>query len=290
MIDLDAAEIFLESNARLIERLVFAHVFREASAEPVLHVLRAYQNEDGGFGHALEADLRGPESQPIHVDMALRILEQVRLAPPEIVARACSFLQSVSADDGGVAAILESATKHARAAHWEEYEWPASSLNPTAMIAGLLHSLGVGHPWLDGADHFVWDQLAESPSAGMSGPTLAAVFCFLNHAGDRRRAVQFIEQVAAAIPSAEYFSLDPPEPGGGYALTPLDLAPQPGSLGGGLFAPELIRAHLDAVAAAQQPDGGWPITWVPPGAAARHEWRGRVTLEALCILRAYGRA
>ena len=148
MIALDAAEAFLESHARLVERLVFAHVFRDAGVEPVLHVLQGYQNEDGGFGHALEPDLRGPESQPIHVDMALRVLDSVGLAPPEIVARGCSYLQSVSSDVGGVPAILESATKHARSAHWELDAWPSSSLNPTAMIAGLLHSLGVGHPWL----------------------------------------------------------------------------------------------------------------------------------------------
>jgi hypothetical protein len=290
MIDLDAAEAFLETHARLVERLLFAHRFRDGNAEPVLHVLQGYQNEDGGFGHALEPDLRGPESQPIHVDTALRILDEVGLAPPEIVARACTYLQSVSSPEGGVPAILESVTRHARSEHWQVGAWPATSLNPTAMIAGLLHSLGVGHPWLDTADQFVWERLADSPSTGLEGPTLAAIFCFLNHTGDRRRAVQFIEQVAAAIPTASYFSLDPPEPGGDYALTPLHLAPRPGSLAGGLFSPDLLRAHLDALAAAQQPDGGWPITWEPPGIAARQEWRGRVTLEALCVLHAYGRA
>jgi len=288
MIDLEAAEVFLESHGRLVERLVFAHRFRDASPEPVLHVLQGYQNDDGGFGHALEADLRGPESQPIHVDMALRILDEVGLAPPGIVARACSYLQSVSSPEGGVPAIVGSAMRHARAAHWNLGDWPASSLNPTAMIAGLLHSLNIGHPWLDHADDFVWERLTESTPDG-GGPTLAAVFCFLNHVHDRRRAVQFVEQVAAAIPGAQHFSLDPPAPGGDYALTPLHLAPTPSSLAGGLFAPDLLQAHLDALAAGQRRDGGWPITWRPPGPAALEEWRGRVTLEALLTLDAYGR-
>jgi hypothetical protein len=288
MIDLDAAEAFMESHARLVERLVFAYRFREASAEPVLHVLQGYQNEDGGFGHALEADLRGPESQPIHVDMALRILDEVHLAPPGIIARACSYLQSVSSPEGGVPAIVGSVMRHARAEHWNLNDWPASSLNPTAMIAGLLHSLGIGHPWLDAADQFVWDKLSQSTPEG-GGPTLAAVFCFLNHTRDRRRAVQFVEQVASAIPRAANFSLEPPRPDSDYVLTPLHLAPTPASLAGGLFAPELLQAHLDALEARQQRDGGWPITWRPPGPAAREEWRGRETLEALITLDAYGR-
>ena len=37
-------------------------------------------------------------------------------------------------------------------------------------------------------------------------------------------------------------------------------------------------------------DGGWPITWEPPGAASALDWRGIETLRALRILRAYGRA
>jgi len=42
-------------------------------------------------------------------------------------------------------------------------------------------------------------------------------------------------------------------------------------------------------AAAQEADGGWPITWDPPSAASRLEWRGIVTLGALRTLTSYGR-
>jgi len=38
-----------------------------------------------------------------------------------------------------------------------------------------------------------------------------------------------------------------------------------------------------------QPDGGWAITWEPPGTSATLEWRGIETLRALRTLRAYGR-
>jgi hypothetical protein len=57
----------------------------------------------------------------------------------------------------------------------------------------------------------------------------------------------------------------------------------------GLFADDLLAAHLDDLASAQQSDGGWPITWESPGVGAAMEWRGRVTIEALLRLRAYGR-
>ena len=56
-----------------------------------------------------------------------------------------------------------------------------------------------------------------------------------------------------------------------------------------IVRPSLIERHLDALAADQEEDGGWPISWPPisPGVAA--EWRGVVTLKVLQSLASYGR-
>jgi hypothetical protein len=51
----------------------------------------------------------------------------------------------------------------------------------------------------------------------------------------------------------------------------------------------VIDGHLDRLQRDQQPDGGWAITWEPPGAAATLEYRGVETLRALRVLAAYGR-
>jgi len=252
-----------------------------------VHALRAYQNDDGGFGNALEPDLRGPLSQPIHIDMALRYLYAIRTAPPEMVARACSYLVSVSGEDGGVPAIQPSAARYPRAAHWQPHDWITDALNPTAMLAGLLHALHFGHTWLDRADAFCWKTMLETKPE--SGHELAAVYCFLNHAPDRRRAVQYAEELADAIPNAAFFALDPEDHTGEYALTPLHLAPTRDSMAAGLFAPELLDAHLDHLADQQQDDGGWPLTWEPPSDGAVIEWRGRLTVDALLTLQDYGK-
>jgi len=286
MADLARAALFLLRNGRLLERHVFATLVQGASPEHVIDALRAYQNDDGGFGNALEPDLRGPDSQPIHVDFALRVLRDVGVAPPEMVARACSYLTTLSVD-GGVPAITESVLSSPHGEHWQPASWTADALNPTAMMAGLLHALHVGNAWLTAADAFVWRRLTEVKLA--DGPALAAVMCFLNNAPDRRRAVMLAEEVADAIPEADFFALDPEDLRGGYALTPLDLAPTPDALVGSLFAPELIAAHLDALDALQQPDGGWPITWEAPAGIAAMEYRGRMTVEAIGRLKAYGR-
>jgi hypothetical protein len=285
-IDLARAADFMWRNARVLERRLFAHIFLGGSQEGVVAALRAYQNDDGGFGHALEPDLRGPDSQPIHVDMAFRVLHEVGAVPPEVLARASSYLMSVTSDEGGVPAIGVTAENYPRADHWHWQNWPADSINPTAMLAGLLHALRYGHPWLDRADAFCWRLIEAADVEG--GPALAAAFCFLNNAADRRRAVAAAEGLAEKIPEADFFTL---QPGGSddYALTPLHLAPTEDAMARGLFTDDLIEAHLDHLAAEQQDDGGWPLTWHPPGEGAAIEWRGRVTLEALLLLHWNGR-
>lgn len=78
---LTRAETFLCSNARLLERLLYAYRFRAGSREAVLAALRAYQNADGGFGNALEPDIRCPDSQPVPTQHALEILDDVGFEP-----------------------------------------------------------------------------------------------------------------------------------------------------------------------------------------------------------------
>ena len=100
MIDLDAAERFIWTNARLIERHRFAHLFKGAPPEPVAEAVRPYQNPDGGFGNALEPDLRTPTSQPIAVNSALEDLDEVRLDPDR---------GAVSVVERTISALLEGA-------------------------------------------------------------------------------------------------------------------------------------------------------------------------------------
>jgi hypothetical protein len=67
------------------------------------------------------------------------------------------------------------------------------------------------------------------------------------------------------------------------------MAPEADSPWRSRFTDEHLEAHLDHLAAGQQPDGGWAPTWEPPSAASRLEWRGIITLGALRTLDSYGR-
>ena len=286
-IDLDAAADFIWRNARLLDRRRFA-LFAGDAGElgPLLAALRAYQNGDGGFGNALEPDLRAPASQPQPTELALRVLDEAGAFDDPMVARACDWLTTITTADGGVPFVLPSARRWPRAPWWEAGDAPPASVNPTAAIAGLLHRNGVAHPWLEGATTFVWRALA-GPLDELGGYDAIALFLFLDGLADRARAKAAAAKLTAIVREREIVTLDPHAEG--HVFSPLALAPRPDALARRGFDEALIDAHLDALAGRQQTDGGWPIGWPPPSVAAEREWRGWVTVGALRTLRAYGR-
>ncbi len=54
----ERARAFLKSEARPLDRALFEHEFEGAPGERAIEELARYQNPDGGFGRALEPDLR----------------------------------------------------------------------------------------------------------------------------------------------------------------------------------------------------------------------------------------
>jgi hypothetical protein len=274
---------FVWCNARLLERALFAYIFVGGPAECVRRIVGAYQNPDGGFGHALEPDIRGPTSQPLHVEQALRALQAADIRDSDLAAGACDFLASVAADEGQVPIALPTMLDYPRAAHWAELDPPDDSPNPTAALVGLLLRQGAEHPWLERATAWCWRRL-EAPIT--EAHAIRAALTFLQYAPERERAERLAVHIARQAIDARYFLAEPDAPG--YGLTPLHLVPSPDAVGRAAFSDSLIAAHLDRLLTSQQEDGGWPITWTPPSPAAEMEWRGIWTVEALTMLRSYG--
>lgn len=64
-------------NARPIELSLWQYAFENGSKENVLSALAFYQNDDGGFGNALEADCWNPNSSPYTTLYAINILKAI---------------------------------------------------------------------------------------------------------------------------------------------------------------------------------------------------------------------
>ena len=282
---LDAAAGFVWRTGRLIDRHRFAHRFLDGERAPVLAALAAYQNPDGGFGNALEPDLRGPASQPETLEVALRVLDEVDAMDDPMVPRACDWLVGASTAEGGLPFVLPTALEHPRAPWWQTEPDPPASLVPTAAIVGLLHKHRVDHPWLAPATAWTWGAIDAIEQT--SPYEVGSVLPFLEHVPDRDRAEAAFRRVGDLALRQGLVALDPAAEGEVHG--PLELAPTPDAMARRLFADQVIEAHLDHLLASQRPDGGWTVNFPAWTEAAGLEWRAWVTVHNLGVLRAYGR-
>ncbi|MBL1114792.1 hypothetical protein JK364_20695 [Streptomyces sp. 110] len=304
---LSRAERFVWLSARVLEQRRFAYHFLGGGAEAVETALTAYLGTDGGFGHALDPDLRGPVSQPPHAVHALRVLDGIGRCGGQRVERLCRYLTSVSTPDGALPVCHPSPHGYPAAPWVPSADDPRGDLLTTGPVVGLLHRNEVWHAWLFRATDFCWAAVAALAEGGAAARPyeVAAAVAFLDGAPDRARAEAAAERLGRRVreerlivppPAAGPAEDRPSAPGPCEPLQvhdmPLqvhDIARTPGSPARRWFTDAEVERSLDALVAAQQEDGGWPPprrAWTP---GATLEWRSVATIEALLTLRAYGR-
>jgi hypothetical protein len=281
-IDLPAAEQFVLANSRLLERRRLAVLLHGAPAAPVLDALRAYRNPDGGFGNALEPDVRAPDSEAAATLQALEVLAGVGALGDPMVADAAAWVGSIAGPDGGVPFLLPGAAAYPHAP-WMVPSPGGSFL--TFAIAGVLWEAGSAEPWLARGTDWCWARLADPGALSAYGVKFA--LAFLDRVPDDARARAAVEALRRRLGPDGTIPVS-----GGTAeerVRPLDLSERPDGRSRALFAREQIAADLDRLEAGQREDGGWTFEWLAwsPGQSA--EWRGIVTLRALATLAAHGR-
>jgi hypothetical protein len=281
-IDLEAATSYVHANARLLDRRRLEHL-RGAPARRVLDVLHLYRNDDGGFGHALEPDVRSPTSEPVSLFAALELFTELDALDDPAVADSVRWVASVSEPDGGVPFILPASQPYPHAP-WM-VPTPGGSHLTFAVPAQYLHAGIGGDPWLDRAFAWAWRRLdGEEP---LTGYEVKFALTLLDVWPDAERAVAAIERLRPALRADGSL----PVPGGteDEKVTPLALVPDPAARSRRLFTAEQIEADLDALEKEQQDDGGWTFDWAAWCPGQEVDWRGRLTVDALRTLARHGR-
>jgi hypothetical protein len=276
-IDLAAAREFIYANARLLDRHRAAVLFDGAPADLVVQTLRAYHNADGGFGHALEPDVRTPHSETTAALHGLEVLAEVDALDDPMVKDVAGWVARHADPDGGVPFVLQTAMDYPRGP-WMVPSDGGSHL--TFGLAAILDAAEVHSPWLDSAKHWCWTRI-EQP-AEISAYWVKFALDFLDGAADESRASAAFDRLRPLLRADGSV----PVPGGTAEekLTPLTLSPRARSRSRSLFTEEQITADLNALEAGQQDDGGWTFDFLgwSPGQTA--EWRGLTTLRSLATL------
>lgn len=285
--DLDRAVSFIALHARILERRRLAHLLGQESPEAVLAALDGYRNPDGGYGWALEPDLRSATSQPVGAMHALEVLAEVRDTNTERAPRLLDWLAGHTNVDGGIPFSLPFSDTDGSAPHWTGAD-PASSVTMTAQLAAQTHRLAkdrtdlARHPWLASATAFCLDTMEQATQEP--------------HAIELMFSMLFLDAAAEHVPRAKalldryagFIRTDSPTPVPGGAedevLHLLDFTPHAGSPSRAIFGAEAVAADRERLAGQQRADGGWDVTFQTYSPAAALEWRGYATVQAVKIL------
>lgn len=296
------ARKYLLSSARPLEAAIFRYRFEEGDAEAVFTELAKFQNSDGGFGKALEPDLRSPASSPLATTSALQRLRMLHApAQHSLVDGAIRYL--VTAYDPACQSwpLVPPESEAVPHAPWWNQEGLAErfgnfAVNPRAEVLGYLHEFAdetdvQAATLRDTLTPIVFNDLLQRTDQ-LSGD---AFFCCQrlidspglpsNMAVDLQRWLLRMADSAVATDPTTW---------SGYALMPLQVAPNRTSPMGIPLA-HVLPANLDFVIDSQAEDGSWAPTWSWFGAypeawpQAEREWRGVLTLERLEWLHAYDR-
>jgi hypothetical protein len=134
---------FMYRNARPLDIARWQFHFENGSKEAVLTALAAYQNEDSGFGHALEPDAWNPHSSPIQTWKATEILREIDFSDSRhpVIRGILHYLaggQDFSGHFWYTAVRSNNDYPHAPWWHIESDSTCHNDYNPTACFAGFI--------------------------------------------------------------------------------------------------------------------------------------------------------
>jgi hypothetical protein len=286
-----------------LERALFEHRFEEAPVHGALAELARFQNEDGGFGHALEADMRTPSSSALATGIGLRMVRELECpADHPMVRKAVAYLVATYDHSARVWQAVPPDTNSFPHAWWWHDEngslarlFDGFQIIPRAMIVGSLHHFSALVPmdWLDAVTEETVRHIEMVEVLGEGGGSDLRYAISLAEAKNlpQHYAARLKTRIQKAIPAAV---VRDPAKWGTHCATPLRLVQSPQSIGADLIQDEL-QMHLDYQVAHQTPEGTWdpgwswgdayPETWEQ----AKLEWRGHLTFETVTRLCAFGR-
>jgi hypothetical protein len=137
---IQTARMFIFQHGRLLERQMFEYLFGSGTKQACLRALRAYQNEDGGFGNGIEPDIACPDSSAIGAETAMFYLEMLDCQDGEMVDGLVGWILANQNGDGFI---------NHPPAHFLQYPYQPWWKNPDnariLSLAGLMGKWGI-HP------------------------------------------------------------------------------------------------------------------------------------------------
>jgi len=295
------AKAFIERYARPLEHRIYTYEFEQGPKEAIFEALAGFQNPDGGFGNALEPDLRLPDSSVLATTVGLQVLREFDAsADHPLVRGALHYLLQTYNPAAEVWSITPPNTDDAPHAPWWTYGedvvkmWDGYLVNSRVEIVGYL--VDYAPPELPA---WVLNRLVDAVVAYPDEhPDKFGMFDLLCY--DRLIKTRTLPEdtraalIAKLAPLVDRLVVKDPAEWEKYILMPLELVDAPDSPFAAVLG-DIIAQNLDFEIARQGDDGAWHPKWSWYGLypdtwpVAEREWAGVITLRTLKTLRNFGR-
>ncbi|OKP72212.1 hypothetical protein A3844_27065 [Paenibacillus helianthi] len=300
--DLKRIRNWVYRNARPVDLARWKFHFEKGPADAVLSALSAYQNEDGGFAHALEADSWNPCSAPIQTANAVEKLLEIHWEDGShpVIQGILKYLDSGAEVEGKAwKNVVESNNIYPHAPWWNtnSNSTAHSMFNPTAILAGFILKYA--------------DRSSRLYPRGMEIARELSVF-FLTDPGIEMHPLKCIVTLIECISEAglqeqlpyarlqaaaveQITALIKREAGewSGYSCRPSVFIQSPESPGYADNA-ALLHKELDYLLQTRNEEGVWNLTWNWDAferefAISENWWKTHIVIENVLLLRAFGR-
>lgn len=297
----ERARAFVYKNARPLDFARWSYFFENGTADEVMRILAAYQNEDGGFGHAIEPDNWNPQSTPMGVWAAADRLREIGWtdASHPVVQGMLRYLASGAGfANGQWYNVAASNNDYPHAIWWQcESGDGVPSDNPTVSLAGFILRYGEnGSPLYRLAQDIAVRSVAsflEQPATEMH-----ILNCYLELYHDcmaiedfdlfeldpfREKLKEALQ--AAVCPETEKWSTE-------YVCTPTSFF-APGQDLSEFLDRSLCELEAHHIPEIQQPDGSFPVRWqwytdYKECEIAANWWRSAIIINLLLFMKEYG--
>lgn len=252
--------------ARPLEVARLNYLFFEGSKDAIIDELAKYQNEDGGFGHALEPDIWNPNSSPIQTWVAITILRTLDLKRDHpMIIKILNYLES-SFDGFFMTWLrLDESNDNYPHAPWWSYQDEIPSFNPSASIAGFVIRYAPPLSEVYKQAFYVADYVVKSLKYTddiLEVHELRSVLDMANdllkshHAGlinhdIKKNLIHQMESLLEKDPNKWFTS---------YCVKPSALIKAHPSIGSDVFK-DLMLEEFELALKSRDKNGVWPITW-----------------------------
>lgn len=286
---------YIINSARPVDRNLFELQEGSGDGSRLFEALADFQNGDGGFGHALEPDLRTPESSALATSVAFQYLVAAGApsSEPLVSSGIRCFVNSLGDSRDHWQSIPPSTDDHP-AAPWWDYQRSLQSTewgNPSAEILGYFLKYA---ELVD--DESLLARLTERAFLRLSGIDEPEFHELLDYQRLYEQADAEIK--TRLLPRLSEFMVtvveDDPLKWKGYLATPLTFVDSPESSFASLFDQTLLEADLERLLSSIVDGDHWEPTWTWDGnypaewKTAKREWSGMLTVRNQRILQNFG--